>query len=102
VDEEFNLPFGFGYDHIIKEKGDLMNNKKFYNNIMMDQLVEKLGFMDFRDMLALNKYMLEAKRTDDYQQKARAKTLSLALSRMNRLKREQIEKEVKDNIQEDI
>ena len=32
VDEEFNLPYGFGFDYIIKEKGELINNKKTLNN----------------------------------------------------------------------
>jgi hypothetical protein len=29
----------------------------------MDALVEKLGYMDYRDALACNKYILEAKRS---------------------------------------
>jgi len=29
----------------------------------MDTLVEKLGYMDYRDALACNKYILEAKRS---------------------------------------
>ena len=32
----------------------------------MDQLVEKLGYLDYRDALAANKYILEAKRNGDY------------------------------------
>ena len=59
----------------------------------MDDLVEKLGYLDYRDALAANKYILEAKRHGDYHQQARAKTLSLAMNRMTRLKREQLEKE---------
>lgn len=54
----------------------------------MDNLVEKLGFLDYRDALAANKYILEAKRHGDYHQQARAKTLALALNRMTKLKRE--------------
>jgi len=46
----------------------------------MDDLVMKLGHMDYRDALAANKYILEAKRHGDYHQQARAKTLSLALT----------------------
>jgi hypothetical protein len=55
---------------------------------MMDELVEKLGYLDFRDALAANKYILEAKKHGDYHQQARVRTLSLAMSRMSRLKRE--------------
>ena len=91
VDDEFNLPYGFGFDYVIKEKADLINNKKFKNNQLMDELVEKLGYMDYRDALAMNKYILEAKRHGDYHQQARARTLTLALNRMNRLKREEID-----------
>jgi len=64
------------------------------NNRQMDKLIDKLGYMDYRDALALNRYILEAKRHGDYQQKARTKTLSLALSGMSRLKREQYDKKV--------
>jgi hypothetical protein len=66
IDEEFNLPYGFGFDYIIKEKGDLITNKKTLNNQLMDELVEKLGYLDFRDALAANRYILEAKKHGDY------------------------------------
>lgn len=61
---------------------------------MMDQLVNELGYLDYRDCLAINKYILEAKRHGDYHQQARAKTLSLAMSKMSRLKRDQMNKSV--------
>ena len=32
IDDELNLPYGFGYDQIIKERADLVNDKKFLNN----------------------------------------------------------------------
>lgn len=64
----------------------------------MDDLVMQLGHMDYRDALAANKYILEAKRHGDYHQQARAKTLSLALSRMSRLKREQIDKRAQKDL----
>lgn len=54
----------------------------------MDHLVEQLGYLDYRDALAANKYILQTKRDGDYRQAARAKALSLAFSRMTRLKRE--------------
>ena len=64
------------------------------NNQHMDELVEKLGYLDYRDALAANKYILESKKHGDYHQQARARTLSLAMSRMSRLKREQLDKTV--------
>lgn len=32
----------------------------------MDELVAQLGYMDYRDALACNKYIIEAKRSNDY------------------------------------
>lgn len=32
----------------------------------MDELVYKLGYMDYRDALACNKYIMEAKRSGEY------------------------------------
>ena len=53
----------------------------------MDELVEKLGYMDYRDALAGNKYIIEAKRSGDYHQVARARILESAFSRMTKEKR---------------
>lgn len=98
VNDDFMMPFGFGFDHIIKERSDYVNNLKTENNQMMDKLVEKLGYLDYRDALACNRFILEAKQDGDYHQKARAKTLSIAFSRMTKLKREQIEKKVNQKV----
>ena len=49
--------------------------------------------MDYRDALACNKYILEAKRCGDYHQLARAKVLEYALRTMNNRKREKLESE---------
>ena len=35
--------------------------QKFQNNKLMDGLVDDLGYLDYRDMLAANRYILEAK-----------------------------------------
>lgn len=90
IDEDLNMPYGFGFDGVIKEKKDKVAEKNFRVTQLMDELVEKLGYIDYRDMLAANRYILEAMDHEDYHQKARAKTLSLALSKMNRLKRDQL------------
>ena len=66
----------------------------------MDHLVEQLGHLDYRDALAANKYILQTKKESGYRQAARAKALSLAFSRMTRLKREQIEKQAAREAQE--
>ena len=101
IDNELNLPFGLGFDQIIKDKKDFIANNKYHNNQVMDELVEKLGYLDYRDALAANKYILEAKRHGDYHQQARAKTLSLALSRMNAIKQAEIEKQVNEKVRQD-
>lgn len=60
------MPYGLGFDKVIKKKTDMIEKDKFWNNKVMDELVEKLGYMDYRDALACNKYILEAKRSNDY------------------------------------
>ncbi len=44
----------------------MIDKQKFWNNRVMDELVKKLGYMDYRDALAANKYILEVKRHGDY------------------------------------
>lgn len=65
----------------------MVDKQKFQNNQAMDELVQKLGYMDYRDALACNKYIIEAKRHGDYHQAARAKILSVAIAKYNSLKR---------------
>ena len=60
------LPVGSEFDFVIKNKAEEIEAKKIANNIKMDELVEKLGYMDYRDALACNKYIIEAKRSKDY------------------------------------
>ncbi len=69
----------------------MIDKQKFWNNRVMDDLVNKLGYMDYRDALAANKYILEAKRHGDYHQQARAKILTVAMSKYNTQKRLEIE-----------
>lgn len=57
----------------------------------MDELIQKLGYIDFRDALACNKYVLEAKRHKDYHQIARAKVLSYAMSQYNHMRKAEID-----------
>ena len=90
-DDQFKLPYGVGFDNIIKKKADMIDKQKFWNNRVMDELVNKLGYMDYRDALAVNKYILEAKRHSDYHQQARSKILTVAMSKYNSQKRVDIE-----------
>lgn len=81
---------GTEFDHIIKAKAEEIDSQKIQNNQKMDDLVTKLGYMDYRDALACNKYIIEAKRSGDYHQIARARTLELAFAKMNTEKRSAI------------
>ena len=69
----------------------MIDKQKFWNNRVMDELVESLGYMDYRDALACNKYIMETKRHGDYHQQARAKILGVAMSRYNAQKRQEID-----------
>lgn len=80
----------------------MINDKRFLNNRVMDRLVEQLGYLDYRDMLAANKYILQSKWDQSYRQAARAKALSLAFSRMTQLKREQIDKQAAQEAQAEL
>ena len=66
VDDQMDLPIGTEYDFIIKRKAEEIDNQKLLNNKKMDELIEKLGYMDYRDALACNKYIIEAKRSGEY------------------------------------
>lgn len=70
----------------------MIDSLKVSNNEVMDQLILNLGYMDYRDALACNKYIIEAKRSGDYHQVARSKILQTAMSRLARTKRDNLEK----------
>ena len=36
VDDSFQLPYGVGFDHVIKKKAELINEEKSGNNHVMD------------------------------------------------------------------
>lgn len=93
IDDEFLLPYNAGFDDVIKKKAELIDSQKETNNKVMDDLVLKLGYMDYRDALACNKYILEAKRSGDYHQIARGRILQSALSRLSRTKRAQLDRD---------
>jgi len=87
-----------GYDKMIKERAELIDKEKFLNNKMMDELVLKLGYMDYRDALACNKYILEAKRSKDYHQLTRAKILAAAMTKYNQQRKDEIEKKLRSDL----
>ena len=92
IDDQMKLPKGITrYDYVIKERADKIEQIKTTNNRKMDELVEKLGYMDYRDALAVHKYMLEAKRSKEYEQVARAKVLDAAYKRIDQARLQEIE-----------
>lgn len=90
-DDEFKLPYGVGYDTIIKKRTDMVDKQKYWNNKVMDELVSHLGYVDYRDALACNKYIMDVKRHGDYHQQARAKILSVAMAKYTAQKRQEID-----------
>jgi hypothetical protein len=98
IDDTFNLPIGTQFDYVIKEKAEKIDSQKVFNNDKMDELIEQLGYMDYRDALACNKYILEAKRSKDYYQIARAKVLEYALRTLSNRKREKLDTDVKKQL----
>lgn len=87
------MPYGVGYDEVIKKKTEMIDKQKYWNNRVMDELIEKLGYMDYRDALACNKYILETKRHNDYHQQARGKILAVAMAKYNALKKHELEQQ---------
>jgi len=53
------------FDWILKNREAELERKKKLNSGMIRELVWKLGFLDYRDALALNKYILEARKSED-------------------------------------
>lgn len=92
-----NLPVGTDFDFIIKQKAEEIDNQKLQNNYKMDELVDALGYMDYRDALACNKYIIEAKQSGDYHQVARARILEIAFARMDSDKRKEIQKKARQD-----
>ena len=80
LDDQYNLPIGTEFDYILKSKQRENDSKKQLNDMKMDELVAKLGYMDYRDALACNKYIIEAKRSGEYHQVARARILEVAFN----------------------
>ena len=80
LDDQYNLPIGTEFDYILKSEQKKNDNKKQINDMIMDELVAKLGYMDYRDALACNKYIIEAKRSGEYHQVARARILEVAFN----------------------
>ena len=95
IDDQLNLVVGTEFDFVIKAKAEEIDSQKLANNIKMDELIEKLGYFDYRDALACNRYIIEAKRSKDYHQAIRGRILEIAFARHSEEKRAEIEKQAR-------
>lgn len=100
IQDEFNVEMGTPFDYIFKERAELIDSQKQANNKKMDELVAALGYMDYRDALACNKYIIEAKRSGDYHQIARGRLLEQAFNRLNNEKKAEIRKKANQNAEQ--
>lgn len=89
MDDDTGLLYGVGFDSFIhkinKDKQEILSQDN-----KIDLLVAKLGFMDLREFLALNRYILEAKSHSDTLVQAKAKYLEEAVSKLTKKKREEV------------
>ena len=90
IEETYNVAMGTEFDYIFKERQELIDSQKKQNSVKMDELVAQLGYMDYRDALACNKYIIEAKRSNDYHQMARARVLEVAFRRLDAQRQKEI------------
>lgn len=74
MDEEYKFHPGLTSDEYMK----LFRQKI---DVRMDQLVNRLKLMDFRDFLAINKYIIEERDAKKYHAFARAQVLAAAMRR---------------------
>lgn len=89
LDDDTGLLYGVGFDNFIhkinKEKQEVLSvdNK-------IDLLVNKLGYLDLREFLALNRYVLEAKNHSDTLVQAKARYLEEAINKLTKRKKEEV------------
>ncbi|CAI2385179.1 unnamed protein product [Moneuplotes crassus] len=90
---DYNLELN--YDPTFGEKETLLEiNQRL--DVKMDNLIEKLTRLDYRDFLAVNKYILEARNSKETHLQARAHVLAAAMRRISQKKRNQIDQELKN------
>lgn len=89
MDDDTGLLYGVGYDTFIhkinKDKQEILSQDN-----KIDLLVNKLGYVDLREFIALNRYILEAKTHSDSLVQAKAKYLEEAVNKLTRKKREEV------------
>lgn len=79
LDEELSVLPELGFEEYMKSMKQKADIKKVQNYSKMDELIQKLGFLDYRDFLAINKYIIESKKASDYHIYARGQVLAAAM-----------------------
>jgi hypothetical protein len=84
IDKETNLLYGVGFDNLITSK---QSSQKSTEDRQLEKLVNKLGYVDFRDFVALNKYVLQ-----------------MALQKVNQNQKEELKKNLRkvDELNKDL
>jgi hypothetical protein len=90
VDKETNLVYGVGYDKYITSSGQSWQQSS--EERQLRELVNKLGYVDFRDFVALNKFVLEAKNHEDLVNQTKSKFLQMAMQKVNQNQKEELKK----------
>lgn len=81
---ELDVDKDYGFEEAIEKKVKAFERQHSSKEIM--ELVEKLGYLDLRDFVAVNKYVLDAKNHKEYINQTKAHLLSIALEMMNKNK----------------
>jgi len=95
IDEETRLIYGLGYDSLIRRSSRAKHESEGESYNKLNELVNKLGYLDLRDFVALNKYILEAKNHENYVNQTKAKFLALAMQKLSESKKEEVKKNFK-------
>lgn len=95
VDKETGLIHGVGFDHLISSSlassKEETSDEKF-KGANLNQLINKLGYLDFRDFVALNKYIIDASNHEDLVNQTKSKFLQIAMQKMNSYQKEELKK----------
>lgn len=80
---------------LIEEEKDItpVNIEKMVEK--MSSLVDNLGYLDFREFIALNRYILETKLHNDIIIRAKGEFLQLAINSLNETKKKELRKTLK-------
>lgn len=92
IDKDTNLVYGLGFDNLITNN---LTSQKSSEERQLQHLINKLGYVDFRDFVALNKYILEAKNHEDLVNQTKSRFLQMALQKFNQNQKEELKKNLR-------